>query len=159
MTDILQYRDYVLRPTLTFIGMGGEAAEKLMLGTALQESNFMYLEQIGPGPARSLYQVEPKTHDSVWADFLVYRDVHRAKIRQLMAPWPINPKQQLYTNRAYACAIARLVYYRRPEALPSADDPRGIAAYYKKWYNTPGGKATTDQFLVKYHAEVAPLYA
>jgi hypothetical protein len=48
---------------------------------------------------------------------------------------------------AYATAIARLVYRRRPEPLPEASDTPGLAAYWKAHYNTPRGKGRPETFV------------
>jgi hypothetical protein len=52
-----------------------QAAEELLLGTALQESGLIYRRQLNNGPALGLFQMEPATHDDIWADFLTYHGV------------------------------------------------------------------------------------
>ena len=66
MLDIPQFRANIIRPVLLVIGGESRAAENLILGTALQESNLRYLRQLGDGPARGVYQMEPATHDDIW---------------------------------------------------------------------------------------------
>ncbi len=51
MLDIRQFRANIVRPTLEAIGAHSRAAEDLVLGTALQESNLRYLRQPNDGPA------------------------------------------------------------------------------------------------------------
>ena len=51
MLDIPQFRANIVRPTLEAIGAHNRAAEDLVLGTALQESNLRYLRQPNDGPA------------------------------------------------------------------------------------------------------------
>lgn len=61
MLDPEQFRDYIIKPSLTHIGLWSPAAEQLVLATAMAESNLRYLQQIN-GPALGLYQIEPITH-------------------------------------------------------------------------------------------------
>ncbi len=44
MLDIPQFRANIVRPTLEAIGAHHRAAEDLVLGTALQESNLQFLQ-------------------------------------------------------------------------------------------------------------------
>lgn len=55
----------------------------------------------------------------------------------------------LITDLAYATAMARLVYYRRPEPLPEAHDLDGLARYWKAHFNTDLGAGTVEGFLSK----------
>ena len=52
----------------------------------------------------------------------------------------------LDTNLAYATAMARMLYWRKPEALPAADDIPGLAAYWKRHYNTAAGRGKPADF-------------
>ena len=53
--------------------MWSTAAEELVLGTAIVESSLIYISQHGAGPALGLWQVEPATHDDLYANYLSYR--------------------------------------------------------------------------------------
>ena len=152
-TTALQFRTFVIRPTLENLGLHSPAAENLVLGTALHESGgFRFFDQwtgaddVKLGPAFGLYQIEPATHDDVLLNFVSWRPKLRAKLSLVEAPIP-SPHEQLVTNLAYATAICRLIYYRRPEPLPAADDLPGLARYWKKFYNTSAGAGTEAQFI------------
>ena len=56
---------------------------------------------------------------------------------------------QLIWNLAYASAVARLIYYRRPEPLPRADDLPALAEYWKAHFNTAAGKGTPADFIAR----------
>ncbi|MTJ81720.1 MAG: hypothetical protein F8N37_11980 [Telmatospirillum sp.] len=146
-----QLMKLVIRPTLTAIGLGGPAAEQLMLGTAAQESRCgRYLAQIG-GPALGPWQMEPATHDDLWTNTLTGKPDLAARVKALL-PATCDRRQQLVTNLAYACAMARLVYWRAPASLPPAGDIEAQAAFYKRFYNTPAGAATVGQYISNWHA-------
>jgi len=156
-----QLRLHVVRPTLTALGLWSEAAENLVLGTAAHESGgFRWIDQVtGPndeilGPAYGLYQIEPATHDDLWKNFLSFRGPLASRARKFLAEEPSDVRQ-LATNLAYATAICRLLYYRRPEPLPAADDLPALGAYYKAHYNTPLGKGTAAEWIENYRRYVA----
>lgn len=135
-----------MKPTLEQIKLWSPAAENLLLGTALVESDhFHYLKQISE-PALGFYQIEPATHDDIWDSFLIFRKELRREVLAFLAPVP-EPKDQLITNLAYATVMARLIYYRRREPLPPHDDLALLAAYWKRWYNTELGKGEPEKFV------------
>lgn len=77
------------------------------------------------------------------------------RIRSLRGEFP-HLHHQLVTNLAYAAALCRAHYFRRPEPLPAAGDVEGQAAYWKRHYNTRFGKGTPDQYVRDWRELVAP---
>lgn len=149
--DLNDLRLLVIRPVLAVVGLGDEAAEELLLGTALQESGGgRFLAQRG-GPALGLWQMEPRTHDDIWENYLAHRDELAGRVRSLTMPG-LAPQAQLAGNLCYACAMARLVYERIAAPLPAAGDTAAQAAYYKTHYNTDGGAATVAAYLANWRA-------
>ena len=57
---------------------------------------------------------------------------------------------RMATDLALATIMCRLYYSRIKEPLPRAGDLPAMAAYYKRYYNTPKGKATEQQFIDNY---------
>ncbi len=86
MLDIPQFRANIVRPTLEAVGAHNRAAEDLVLGTALQESNLRYLRQLNDGPARGVYQMEPATHDDIWENYLAFRAELSAHVSAFLVP-------------------------------------------------------------------------
>ncbi len=149
MLNIPQFRASIVRPTLEAIGAHNEAAESLVLGTALQESNLHYLRQLADGPARGVYQMEPATHDDIWENFLAFRQELSDRVTAFLVPGQ-DRVAQLVWNLAYATAMCRVHYMRVPHPLPAPDDVRGLAEYWKQHYNTPQGRGTPEEFIEKY---------
>ncbi len=149
MLDIPQFRDNIVRPVLRAIRGEGRAAENLVLGTALQESNLRYLRQLGAGPARGIYQMEPATHDDIWDNYLRYRAELRDVVSEFEVPGQ-DRHDQLVWNLDYATVMCRVHYRRVLEPLPGGDDIRGLAAYWKQHYHTPLGRGTVDEFVEKF---------
>ena len=153
--DINQLRSLIIRPALEAIGLGGPSAEELLIGTILQESNAgHWLHQTGAGPAIGICQMEPATHDDIWANYLDFRPALAGKVRGLMlnqgAGAGIGKAEEMAGNLYYAVAMARIKYARVPDPLPPAGDVDAQAAYYKRWYNTAGGAASTAEYVSKW---------
>jgi hypothetical protein len=168
--DVGQLGLYVVRPTLTALAsaapmIDGPIAETLLLATAAQESGFRKLHQDG-GPALGLWQMEPATEQEIWR-WLRAAEPHLAAAVMRMAserpasqPWQPDDSE-LIGNLRYACAMARMVYWRQAAELPNTLDARGLQALwvlYKQYYNTPKGAATVGEFLGNYWALVAPYW-
>lgn len=147
MIEPLQFRLLVIRPALVNIGLWSLAAERLLFGTALAESWLEYLKQ-KPGPALGFYQIEPATHNDCWVNYLRYRPGLARKIGGLTAVFALShpPHERLVTDLDYATAIARIKYRRDRFALPSAYDLPGLAAYYKRVFNTDEGRGSAASF-------------
>lgn len=138
-------RLYVIRPVCTVMGLGGDAVEELLLGTAMQESSCGARIVQNGGPALGVWQMEPATHDDLWTNFLAFRIPLADKVSTFL--FTALPKSvQLIGNLYYACAMARVQYFRSPRPIPSAGDIEGQAELYKVAYNGPG-KATTDEYM------------
>ncbi len=139
-----QFRSLVIRPTLRRLDLWSEAAEELLLGTAIQESSLHYLQQMGGGPAMGVWQMERATHDDLWANFLNGRTKLGLNV---LGPYYKPDVTRMVWDLSYACAMCRIHYLRCSDALPPAGDIAGQAAYWKRWYNTPLGKGTVEQYI------------
>jgi len=134
----------LITDTLTKIGLFSEAALNLLLGTCAQESAFgKYRSQLGSGIAQGIYQMEKPTFD--WL-----KEVYEKKFDLQNVQFT-----DLTNDDEMATIFCRLRYYVVPAPLPDANDIPALAAYYKKWYNTPAGAATVEQFIANYNRYVA----
>jgi len=136
----------LIRRVLAGLRLDSEAAVRLLLGTAAQESGLgKYLRQLGGGPALGIFQMEPATERDIWVNYLSYRS-HIAQLiytvtgRKGPGPW-------LEWDLAYQIAMCRILFLRVPEPLPNVDDLEGMARYYKKFYNTMKGKGAESEFI------------
>ncbi len=160
MIDPRHLRGLVVDPVLKYLDMYSRSGSNLMMGTAAQESHMgLYLMQVDSrgrpsGPALGPYQMEPPTHDDIWKNFLESRSDPLVKVSELLSPGLPEPAEMIW-NLKYATAMARIKYWRVPEALPDADDIEGLARYWKKFYNTPLGKGTVDEFVFNYEKFIA----
>jgi len=122
----------------------------LMLGTCAQESLMgKYLKQIR-GPALSMWMIEPATHDDNWENYISHRPRLKYKMNKLLGDGYHSYTDNLTNNYWYACAIARVKYYRadfKMEYIMSIED---LATVWKKYYNSPKGKGTEKEFIENY---------
>jgi hypothetical protein len=146
----------------TTIGLWSPNAVELIVMTAAHESRLEYRRQFGNGPALGLIQMEANTHADIWNNYLRYQPDLAAKVRQtlkagekasrdpgvsgLQAPDP----ETLVNNDLYAAAMCRVHYRRVKPALPQLNDIDGMAAYYKRYYNTYLGAGTIEDFKSSY---------
>jgi hypothetical protein len=147
MLNVTDFRLHVIRPTLHHLGLWKPKAEDLVLGTALVESHLHALDQGSDGvlgPAYGLYQMEVRTHDDIWRNFLAYRPHHQTKVYELIAAWP-ETVVQLVTNMAYATAMCRIHYLRVRAPIPNS--PERQAHYWKAHYNTFKGKGDPADYI------------
>ena len=82
-----------------------------------------------------------RNHDELTLEMVT--DEERKLMRREYAPDP----QALVVSLDYAAAMTRYHYRRVPQALPRTGDWAGLAAYYKRYYNTPAGKGSEVKFL------------
>ena len=142
----------VIEPTLLHVGLYSLSAARLVLGTALVESRAAYLRQHPRGPALSIYQIEPPTFRWLWWEWLPeHRPGLRERCAELVGAWrATDPGRDLASNLCFATAMCRIRYLAVPAALPGAADLEGQARYWKRYYNTSGGKGRAEDYIAAY---------
>ncbi len=142
----------LIEETLKEINMYSESAVNLLLGTAAQESVFgTYLKQI-KGPALGVFQMEPVTYRDIYDNYLNYKKPLWALIEVSMG-FDYCAENMIHDLK-YAIIMCRLHYRRVKEKLPESNDIKGLARYYKKYFNTHLGKATEEEFINNYQRYV-----
>ena len=122
MLDPGQFRALVVRPAIVDLDLWSQAAENLLVGTALVESRLTHLRQLAGGPALGVFQMEPATHHDLWDDWLRYRP-------------------------GFAAMYCRLQYRRVPESLPKAADMAGLARHWHSHWNTLHGRGAPEKLV------------
>ena len=153
----------VISPVLVKLDLDryrAEAAAELLLGTALQESGLIYRQQLDGGPALGLFQMEPATHDDIWANFLHYRPLLARIVGDLGGGLPASAL--LETDDSYAAAMCRVHYLRMGQIvgqlpLPDAGDIPAMGDYWKRFYNTAGGAGAVSEFVANWQAHHATI--
>lgn len=146
MISLPQYFSEILVPSLNQLSLYSTPAAKLIMGTVMQESRFRYLVQLGNGPALGLAQMEPRTHDDIWDNYLKYREGLADPILRHLGSRTAQPDaRRMVWDLKYSAMMCRIHYRRVPSKLPT--DPPGFAAYWKQHYNTRHGAGTVHEFL------------
>lgn len=156
MLDVNQLRELVIAPTLARLGkldpkLNSKAAVELLVGTAIAESRLTYLRQLPAGPALGLWQMEPATHRDHrrWLN-RDGREALRRAIDDHAAPNAGTLVVQLTWNLRYACAMARIHYWRRPTPMPEAGDIVAMSKMWKRDYNTELGAGDPKEWVRLY---------
>jgi len=152
MIDPNHLRKHVIRPALECLSpqiQYSPVAENLLMGTASQESNLIYLKQLGGGPAVGLFQMEPATYEDIWEHYLNRKANLAAKLLSMCPDQKVPDASYMAGNLFFAAAMCRVHYYRKPDPLPK-NDPFSLGQYWKKFYNTVHGAGTVDEFIENY---------
>ena len=123
-----------------------EAVELLML-IAAQESHLgTYLHQIN-GPAKGIFQIEPRTAEDIirWAKGrpMFLKALEAAQSNKGL-------ESDLAYNLVFQILMARFLLWRQPEPLPGREDVQGLAQYWKKYHNTYLGAGTVSEAVRSY---------
>tara|TARA_Y100000310_G_C20643172_1_gene795096 strand:- start:218 stop:712 length:495 start_codon:yes stop_codon:yes gene_type:complete len=156
--DLKRFTENILRETELFT----PDAVSLLLSTAAQESGFNYLYQMGEGPARSYWQVEPATALDNFTNYLDFRpELKKTILDACFLPSYIFDELTnqdlprlsniLERNTAFALLMARIKYYRIAEKIPKRGNIGAMAKYWKDYYNTASGKGSEDEFIKNYY--------
>ena len=152
--DATVFRDTIVKPALLALDRWSDPAERLVMGTAAQESGLRYTRRLGGGPALGYFQMEPATHDDCWTNFIDFRASLKSKILTLRLASGKPNASEMETDHCYAAAMARVRYTRVPASLPSTG--RDIAAYWKLYYNTPLGAGSISEFIASWNHLLTP---
>lgn len=140
MTNDMKVIDEAIKRTLTKMGRYSEQANTLLLMIAAHESmGGKYRKQI-KGPALSVFQIEPFTHDSIW-------DNCDSIVRLAKKCGFVRDVNQLEVDDHYAAFVARCYLLMDKNQLPTNLDD--MAAYCKSYWNRTG-KATAEEYMQDY---------
>lgn len=139
MSFYLEDIEDLIKRTLREYNLYSDSAVNLLLGTLAQESGFgKYLKQLGGGPALSGFQIERPTFN-----WLKHAYMNKYNLQEVEF-------EELEWNLKLAILFCRLRYFVVPSPLPAADDIKGLAEYWKNYYNTYLGKGKIEEFIANY---------
>ena len=121
-----------------------EEAVELVFETGNAETGYRHLEQMGSGPAKSFFQIEMNTLMDNWENYIIYRK-HLIECLYKLGYIEKDPEFSIVSNIAVGIAMCRIYYYRQPGSIPK--NLKGRAEYWKKVYNTEGGKGTPEHYI------------
>jgi len=142
---------------------------ELMIGTVAAESGFTQRIQMRGGPARGIFQMEPRTARDNYENYMKFPR-WQYRYHELMAvcfslgsapffvPSDEDIEHLLIVNDTFSIIHARIKYLRDPEPIPADGRIKAIAEYYKRVYNTVKGKGSAEKFLEAwFHYDCASL--
>ena len=142
-------RELVIADTLNYLHEWSQAAENLLVGTAIQESGLGFC--LKSGRRLGLYQISPAAHRAVWDHYLVFNPNRASQIRGLAGQHSFvhNPHKELLTNLRYATAIAWSIYLKSGCVLPKAGDIEGLAKIWHRHFHSHPS-ASIKEFVRNY---------
>lgn len=148
-----EVRELIIRPTLKMLNVWSEAAECLLLTTAISESENDCCDQSQKPRHYGLYRINPVTHLNVWDKYLVQDPDLASKVRGLASQRSFleNPHRELTTNLAYATAIAWMIYQRCERPLPELEDADAMARYWKRHFHN--GKPVDESCFCEHYRQ------
>jgi hypothetical protein len=150
MLDADQLISLVIKPALTdLVLLSDEAVELLVFTCAVESDGGTYLKQIG-GPALGIYQMEPKTYNDIWQNYINHSSSLKLKLVLNFNAGFMPDEDRLIYDLRFATAMARIHYLRVAAPLPKLYDLDGLWSYYKAYYNTSKGKADYHNALNAY---------
>lgn len=135
----------IIRPTLAYLGVAGNAAENLLLGTLLAlawlPGDKRCRDGIGP------YAISASVHTRLWDDYLALQPDLASLIRGLASQrcFLRDPHAELAYNLAYATAIAWMLYQQQAVCLDEGADIPALAGIWQFAY--PHGGASARDFI------------
>jgi hypothetical protein len=154
--NLTQVKTLTVIPALIALGnalhaMDVPAAIPLLVGTGLVESGYDFLAQFPSGPAAGFWQMEwgsaTTTYEDTFINFLNFpaNAALRSAVLSLAGCASQPPGSLMQTNMLFACAMARIKYWRSPLPLPAANDAAGLANYHKSVFNSALGAADVER--------------
>ncbi|WP_271103686.1 hypothetical protein [Pseudomonas tohonis] len=135
--DLQQVRREIIAPAFLLLPdrMAGKKAEVMLLAIGLQESRFLHRRQIN-GPARSFWQGEKgggMVH-GVPRHISTMRTAAKVIEARGVSPTDDAVYAAIETDDILACALARLLLYTDPKALPEVGDAHSAwELYLRQW--------------------------
>ena len=148
-----QLLDFIISPSLSYMGgnYDTKSARMLLLATAAIESNCGDKIKQDGGPARGIWQMEPKTLHDIYDECDAINHTGAPQLLKLDSVDIFCISQDLEISLmlapVFACMMARHKYAMDDKRLPEYSDMRAIYDYYKRVYNTPGGASTWIKFV------------
>ena len=134
----------IIEKTLKKVNLHSDEAAALVFETGQAESRYIALEQMGDGPAKGFFQCEPATMEDCIDNYIKYRPELQKALNSL-GFIEEDPIFSLTTNLAVQVFFCRIKYRRDKAPIPKTLGER--AKYWKRIYNTEGGKGTVSHYM------------
>lgn len=147
-----QLMEFIITPALDAMGYGMNtaAARKLLLFTCACESRLgFYIRQVPEGPALGIYQMERRTYYDVYDSVLRFNKDLKRRLLAVTLYHDEPPAEALMWDARLATVMARLQYWRWPEALPNVGDEDALVRYYFKYWAPNPDKTSVEEARIR----------
>ena len=135
-------RQYVIEPTLHYLGMHSLAAIHMLEGVANHESSCdpFSAEHQGLG----IYQITTLQHRLIWDKYLAFQPDLASQVRGLASQHQFlkDPDSELITNLRYSTAIAWMLFLHNESSEVPMSEP--ISPYWHKLYVEEDGSENSE---------------
>lgn len=145
-----QLRKLIILPALSKLQQYSDDAVELLMFTCAVESNGGTYVKQEKGPALGIYQMEPKTYNDLWANYIRHRSDISLILGTQFNAYRMPDENRLIYDLEFSTIMARLFYLRISDSLPNAKDENAIYTYYKKYWNTEKGASTQQKSIKAY---------
>ena len=119
-----------------------------MLAIGLVESGYNAVAQIPEPFALGYWQMERETFKDCIDNFLKYESEFSAGWENLQDTHTVLYSALTY-DCVFACYMSAIKIYRAPPALPDLFDLKGIAEYWKEYYNASPNGASVEEAIAR----------
>lgn len=144
--NLHQVKKYWVEPALEFFPeqLRTDNRKQFMVAIGLVESGYNYVAQVPEADALGYWQVQRSTYLDNQVNFLdfknefnhywtLFRKIHAASYPSMAS------------DCVFACYMGAITVYRAPAALPEYNDIKGMAKYWKTYYNTSQGAGSIEE--------------
>ena len=143
-----QVIDYWIKPALEYFPQNLRTTNRVqfMLAIGCIESGYRAVAQEPVPDALGFWQMQRSTFNDCIENFLRYNN-------EFSDGWEVLGElhRTFYKNLAsdciFACYMASIKVYRAPPALPEFNDFKGMAEYWKTYYNASPNGASIDEAM------------
>ncbi|MBF8724355.1 MULTISPECIES: hypothetical protein [Pseudomonas] len=145
---------YVIRPTLIYLGRHSQSAEALLLGVAASQSALG--SALHDRRGHGLYLIGEARHQELWDDFLARDPDLASLVRGLASQHAFlrGPHLELAVNLRYSTAIAWMLIEEQAMPLPAPNDLLGLARIWRQIFHPQG---RLRDFTQAWHLCVDPI--
>lgn len=149
--------ELIIKPCLETLGDDSEAAEKLLAGTAAQESlanQQCYGEQ---RQGLGIYRITAEQHIAVWDKYLIRFPELASRVRGFASQQQFlkNPHNELIGNLSYATAVAWMIYRANGVDTSKTAEVNNLAQLWATHFDNGTGCARNiEEFITTYRTAV-----
>jgi hypothetical protein len=121
-------KEYVIQPTLEYLGAWTPESEQFLLSTALEAPDLGLFAARNAG--LGIFNITTAQHREIWDNYLAFNPDLASRIRGLASQRAFlsNPDGELQTNLSYCTAIAWLLHKRSGAQLEQVSSGKAATA-------------------------------